>query len=199
MSQYRYPPTPTSALSDDLKPIGEYADNLVAKSFGENGSTFTFALPNGALIGPFPVLIASKEIATHLWNALRSFSSLQSIPADAKEVAILVTGARFDAKFEQYAHRHIAIKTAGLTEEQCSKIGKSQKPEGLSEAASVAYDASFYLANERGPLPQNLYDRAVGILGKEGLLQMTHYVGMYCYMCVLMNLAHAPVPSGDDA
>lgn len=74
------------------------------------------------------------------------------------------------------------------------KAGK--KPEGLSPAAATVYDASNHLVNKPGPLPQALYDTCVKELGKEATLTMTHYVAMYCYMCVLMNAMDVPLPEG---
>ena len=90
----------------------------------------------------------------------------------------------------------IATKVAGLTHEQCAATKAGKKPEGLSSAAAASYDASYHLANKPGPLPKDLYDRCVQELGKEGTLLLTHYVAMYCYMCVLMNAMDVPLPEG---
>lgn len=106
--------------------------------------------------------------------------------------------AKFDAKFEQYAHYNIAVKTAGLTHDQCAAMKAGKKPDGLSPAAAATYDASYYLVNKPGPLPQDLYNACEKELGKEGTLLIVQYVAMYCYMCVLMNAMDVPLPEGID-
>lgn len=112
------------------------------------------------------------------------------------ERRLTIDSAKFDAKFEQYAHYHIALKTAGLTHDQCVAIKAGRKPEGLSRAASATYDAAYHLVNNAGPLSQDLYEACVKELGKEITLLMTHYIAMYCYMCVLMNAMRVPLPDG---
>ena len=176
---------------------------MATKNFGGNGSIasgsqMTYRDANGGLIGPFPIITASKEVGEALMTAFKKFATLESIPNDAKEVAILTTGAKFDCAYEQYAHHHIALKQAGLSEEQIQAIRRKEKAKGLSEAAAVTYDCSRYLVETPGPLPQKLYDEWVKALGsKESVLLCIHYVGIYSYMSILMNAADAPIPEGE--
>ncbi|KAF2159640.1 hypothetical protein M409DRAFT_29959 [Zasmidium cellare ATCC 36951] len=191
-----YPPTPASQWPEEYKPYAEWVEERVAPTLGPNGQILTYQNANGGLEGPFPVIVASKDVGQLITEAISKFGSLGDIPKDAKEVAILTVGAKFDAKFEQYAHYNIATKTAGLTHDQCVAMKAGKKPEGLSPAAAATYDASYHLVNKQGPLPQDLYDACVKELGKEVTLLMTHYVAMYCYMCVLMNAMRVPLPDG---
>ncbi|KAK4631237.1 hypothetical protein CLAFUW4_03001 [Fulvia fulva] len=198
--QYRYPPIPVSQQSGEYKPYAEQLETMAPKSFGgdgsiSSGSAMTYRDANSGLIGPFPTIIASKEVGAAIMNVYKNFSTLEGIPNDVKEVAILTTGAKFDCAYEQYTHRLIAVKQAGLSEEQVQAIGRKQKPNGLSEAANVTYDCTKHLVDTPGPLPQSLYDQWVKVLGsKERVLLCIHYVGIYSYMSILMNAANAPVP-----
>lgn len=194
----RYPPTHSSQLPEEYKPYAKRLEDGITKSFGSNGELITYADSNGALLGPFPALIASKEAGDAFGAVMQKLGTLQGISADVKEVAILVAGARFQAAFELYAHGNIAIKRAGLTQQQVDSIKAGQKPAGLNEACSVAYDASYHLANKPGPLPQHLYDACVKTLGREPTLVMIHYTGFYCYVSVILNAADVPVPVDDS-
>ncbi|CAK4032645.1 Hypothetical predicted protein [Lecanosticta acicola] len=194
----RFPPTLASQHPPETQSYAQRAEDNVFKAFGENGSLITYQHPNGGLIGPFPIIIASKEIGESVLAAPQTLAKLSTIPDDAKEVAILVVGAKFDCAYEQYAHRNIATKKSLLTEQQCADIRAQRKPEGLSEAASVTYDAAFHLANQKGPLPTGVFKEWVKALGsKESMLVMTHYIGIYCHVCVLMNMADTPLPPGE--
>lgn len=193
----RYPPTPTHRYSEEYRPYAEYQYKGVSQAFGENGSLIIYKNEDDALIGPFPIQIASKEVGHALSQVILKFATLQSIPNDAKETAILVIGARFETRYELYAHTLLAIKQAGMTAQQVDSIRVGKKPDGLSTPASVAYDASYHLANKPGALPQDLYDACVRVLGKEGTLLMVHYAGLYAYMCILMNAVDTPLPPGE--
>lgn len=88
----RYPPTATSNWPGEYKPYAEWIDKEVTPALGANGEVLTYRQADGGLCGPFPVLIASKEVGKKVSEAARNFSTLASIPSDAKEVAILTTG-----------------------------------------------------------------------------------------------------------
>lgn len=193
----RFPPTPHDKLPEDLKPYSQdFEDHLVPR-FGPNGELMTYRDEHGAIIGPFPILMHSKEVGRGLGEAMKAFPTLGKIPEDAKEVAILTVGARFECAYERYAHKLHGTKLAGLTQEQVDKLAVGQKPEGLSAEASLAYDATHYLVNTPGPLPQNLFDACDKMFGRSGTLVLIHYTAMYCYMCVLMNAADVPLPKGE--
>jgi 4-carboxymuconolactone decarboxylase len=191
----RYPPTHSSELPEEYKPYAERLEKRICTKFGPNGELMTYQDSKGALLGPFPALIASKEVGETFLSIVQKLTTLQSIPADAKEIAILVAGARFQAQFELYAHRNIATKRAGLTREQVDSIVAGRKPEGLDDACGIVYDVSYHLANDPGPLPQELYDACVQVLGKEGTLVVIHNTAFYCYVSVVLNAVDAPMPA----
>lgn len=87
-----YPPTPASQWPEEYKPYAEWTEEKVAPALGPNGQTLTYVNANGGLEGPFPVLIASKEVGQTISSAVEKFRTLGEIPKDAKEVAILTVG-----------------------------------------------------------------------------------------------------------
>lgn len=88
----RYPPTPSSQLSSEYKPYAEWLESEIAPVLGPNGKILTYQDSDGALQGPFPVIIASKEAGKAISETTRQFGTLEKIPNDAKEVAILTVG-----------------------------------------------------------------------------------------------------------
>lgn len=194
----RFPPTPTSQLSDDLKPYGHIIEEATSKTFGPNGGIFKYQDSNGAYLGPFPILIASKEVGSKLFDVIKEFRNLATtFPDDAKETVILVVGAKFKCTFERYAHRRIGVKKAGLTLEQVEDLCEGKKPQGLSEKANTAFDVAYNLAFVGGALPDDLWEASVKQFGKDGTLQMSHFIALYCYMCVLLNVSDAKLPPGE--
>ena len=69
-----------------------------------------------------------------------------------------------------------------------------ERPEGLDEKQSVAFDVVKYLTGTPGPLPDDIYKRAVDLLGKDATTALIHYTGCYCYLAAALNGADIPVP-----
>ena len=188
-----------SQLPADVKPWAEELNGFVKDlSDTPNGPIFQYAQDDGALIGPYPIVIASKEIGKVLKDMQETLKNRPEPPADVRVVAILSQAARYQAKFAKYSFTATGKAVAGLSEEQLALLRNGKKPEGLSEAASVTWDFTNYLATKPGPLPQELFDKAVEVLGKEGVLVAVHYAGFYSHICLLENFADAPYPDGVD-
>lgn len=116
------------------------------------------------------------------------------LPADAKETAILACGGHFQAAYELYAHEAVATNAAVLSKEQIEMIKKGDKAKDLNEDCSLAFDVAKQLCATPGPLPQAYWDRCVKAFGRDGTLALVHYIGLYAYICILLNAADAPVP-----
>lgn len=174
----RYLPLPPSSLPPEVRSLGEHIASNLEQRFGPNDSLITYKDFHDGLLGPFPIIIASREIGQKLLEVFPAFTELGEFPADAKETAILTAGARFQCDYERYAHKRLGIVQAGLTQEQVDRLAMGEKPEGLSEEADVNFDVVSYLANTPGPLPKELFEAAEERFGKDGTLLLIHYVGI---------------------
>lgn len=191
----RIPPATRDTLLPDQAMVYDELHQTAGDSFGDN---FTWQRRDGALVGPFPAFLAAPEAGIGLLQHIGKVALIPGLPANARETAILSTGAHFKATYELYAHGRLAVKTTDLTQEQVDQICDSKKPEGLDEACSIAYDVAKYLSNTRGPLGQDLWDLSVKTLGRDGTLALVHYVGVYAYTCIILNAMDAPVPEEGD-
>ncbi|KAK6437014.1 hypothetical protein LTR95_006789 [Oleoguttula sp. CCFEE 5521] len=188
----RFPPLPRDKLQPDQLDTHDEQTAIAQGAFGPSGELFQWTDKDGALLGPFPFALSSPEAGGAMIKQALLLGKLP-LPADAKEVAVLVCGVRFGAIYELYAHSAVAAQ-AGLSATQIEEIKAGKKPDGLNEECSVAYDVAKYLANEKGALPGHLYDRSVSVLGREGTVALIHYVGCYAYVCIVLNAADAPAP-----
>lgn len=145
--------------------------------------------------GPFPILISSKEVGRQFIALNKTFSTLEGFPPDAREVAILTIGARFQAAYELYAHKNVSVNSKLLSQEQVDMISTGKKPGDLKEKCSLTFDAVYHLGNKPGPLPKEIFDRCVDAFGKDGTLALSHYTGIYAYLSILLNVADAGAPS----
>lgn len=116
------------------------------------------------------------------------------LTAECREIAILGVGSRFQAGFELYSHKHVAKTETSFTEAQIQSLIAGERPDGLDEKGSGAFDVVKYLTRTPGPLPDALYRRAVDVLGKDATTALIHYTGCYCYLAAALNGADIPVP-----
>ncbi|TKA70893.1 hypothetical protein B0A55_08093 [Friedmanniomyces simplex] len=194
---FRLPPLPRS----DLPPSSHQAHDTITSFFASSplGSAFDYKRKaDEALIGPMPFYLASPDIGQDVLGLVGKLATLPGLSLEARETAILAVGAKFKAGYELYAHTRMAMQTTKLEERQVDKIAKGEKPEGLDEESSVAYDVAAYLAGTPGPLPQELWERSVKALGKEGTVALVHYVGFYACTCIVLNAMDAPVPEDGE-
>ena len=113
---------------------------------------------------------------------------------ECREIAILGVGSRFQAGFELYSHKYVAKTETSFTEAQIQSLIAGEKPEGLDDKQTVAFEVVKYLTGTPGPLPDEMYAGAVDLLGKDATTALIHYTGCYCYLAAALNGANIPVP-----
>lgn len=161
--------------------------------FGEAGGSFVFEEADGSYNGPLPFFAYIPSAGRSLFAQMSAIGKLP-IPPDAREVAILTTGAHFKAGYETYSHIPQAVHLAGLSQQQAEELAVGKKPQGLSAEGNATYDMANYLVNTPGPLPQAIWDQAVKVLGKETVVGLLHYIGFYAYVSIGLNAVDAAVP-----
>lgn len=154
--------------------------------FGNTNDIFIYKGANGAFEGPWPIIIEQPVWGRAFLNFGREAGKLEGLPDDARETAILVAGSHWQAQFELYAHERVAVKKTGLTQEQVNAIKQGRKPDGLNEGCEIAYEVATNSITKPGPLPQELWEKAVSFLGKEGTLKLLHYTAFYAYVVSFM-------------
>jgi 4-carboxymuconolactone decarboxylase len=146
----------------------------------------------GALIGPYNPWLHEPEVGKAIWHLNRVLAAMANIPDHAREVAILVVGARFRAAYELYAHLTFA-SNKGMSQARLATLVSGNRPDGLSEEEGCAYDVAFALC-EGGVLPQPCYDQAVRLFGQRGLNELVYLVGFYVLASMTMNAFDVPTP-----
>lgn len=188
----RLPPQTRDELSNQQQDAYDELSSISELAFGPSGSKFSYKDDDGRFIGPFPFFLAAPEPGLSAMRHALMLGKLP-LPPDAKETAILTCGAHFKAAYELYAHENVA-KTTTLSEKQIESIKRDEKPDGLNEQCSTAFDVGQYLCKKPGSLPQGLWYRSVRVLGRDGTVALIHYVGFYAYLCIALNAIGVPVP-----
>jgi 4-carboxymuconolactone decarboxylase len=188
----RVSPIPPSELSAEQKPLADdiqYIVDHVIKGFVANRA-------DGALLGPFiPMLHFPQYGAASVVfsNAIQKDSTLSNV---LRQIAILVTGAHFNARYEIYAHSIVA-ENAGLSPAKIATITAGLRPADLTEHESVVYDLAFALVKGR-VIPDLLYKRALETLGHKNLAELIYTIGNYCLVSIMLNTYDISVPDQEN-
>jgi 4-carboxymuconolactone decarboxylase len=184
----RLPLLPTRTYTPAQKHL--YRD--MREGIEQNFKGFTAINRSGQLIGPWNPWLRFPKFGGPVWELVKAMSMSPGLPRPVREVAILVTGAKFHSAYELYAHV-LAAELRGLPDEKVSTIVAGQRPSDLTEDEAIAYDVASNLV-AGGVLPTLTYQRAVGAFGEEGAAELIYLVGLYCAVSVTLNGFDVPVP-----
>jgi 4-carboxymuconolactone decarboxylase len=184
----RLPLLPPSELSPEQRPL--YDD--MRKGIETNFKGFTAISETGALIGPWNPWLRFPKFGGPVWELVKALSSSPKLPRPVREVAILVTGAKFHSAYEIYAHVPVA-ELRGLPDDRIATIVAGQRPSDMTREEAVAYDVASALVSG-GVLPALAYQQAVAAFGEEGTAELINLVGLYCMVSVTLNGFDVPVP-----
>lgn len=187
----RLPLLPSSQMNAQQRTL--YQD--MRKGIETNFKGFVALDKTGALIGPWNSWLRFPKFGGPVWELVKALSTAPSLPRPVREVAILVTGARFHAAYEIYAHVLVA-ELRGLPDDKIATIVAGQRPSDLTGEETVAYDVAAALVSG-GVLPELTYRRAVATFGEEGTAELVNLVGLYCMVSVTLNGFDVPVPEAD--
>ncbi|WP_242138342.1 MULTISPECIES: carboxymuconolactone decarboxylase family protein [unclassified Sphingomonas] len=184
----RLPPIAPADLTPDQKPLYDDMKQGIASSF----SAFKTVDADGALIGPWNPWLHEPVIGKAVWALTKAMTAQATLRDEPRQIAILVTGAHFDAAYEIYAHIAVAEQEQ-MPAKRLSELCANIKPTDLSPEEGVAYDVAFALVNG-GVLPEPCYRLALETFGQHGTNELIYLVGLYALVSMTLNGFNVPVP-----
>ena len=184
----RLPLIAPADLSSEQREVYEDMRAGIEKGF----QGFKSVADNGALMGPWNPWLHEPKFGKPIWELTKALSASPSLPKPVREVAILVTGAKFRSAYEIYAHVMIA-EQGGLSDDKIATIVAGQRPTELARDEAIAYDLASALV-DHGVLPELNYRLAVDTFGQHGAAELIYLVGLYCLVSVTLNGFDVQVP-----
>ena len=150
--------------------------------------------PRGGLRGPFEAWLRSPGLCDPAQQLGAHVRFGTALPGDVSELAILLTGQRWQAQFEFWAHARLA-KAAGLPDDVIEAIRTGAVPTLAREDLRVAYAlVSEYFATNR--LSAGTHERAIATFGEAGLVDLIGTVGYYSLVSMTLNVFEVALPEG---
>jgi 4-carboxymuconolactone decarboxylase len=180
---------------DQLDPIQKRLYDDMKEGIETSFRGITAIDRDGDLIGPWNPWLTYPKIGGPIWDLVKALASDPKLPKPLREIAILVTGARFHSAYEIYAHVLIG-EARGLSDDKIATIVSGKRPADLTREEIVAYDMASALV--AGPVPAIVYKRAVDAFGAEAAAELIYLVGLYCMVSTTLNGFDVPLPEGED-
>jgi hypothetical protein len=192
----RLPLIAPADLTEEQKPL--YAD--MKKGIGSDFNAFITIAPEGtteagALMGPWNPWLHEPRIGGAIWELTKAMTMEATLPDRVRQIAILVTGAHFDAAYEIYAHIAVAEKD-DIDDATLATLISGSRPAGLTREEGIGYDVAYALVNG-GVLPEPVYRIAVATFGQHGANELIYLVGLYALVSMTLNGFNVPLPEKD--
>ena len=188
----RLPLLPPTSLSSDQADLYDDMVAVIEENFGE----LVARRKDGALIGPFNGWLHFPQFGKPAWALNRAMWQHSVLPAAIHQLVVLVTAAKFGARYEIYGHEYFAQR-AGLAEQKIATIVAGERPSDLTHDESVAYDMAAAL-NRGGPLPDSTYRAVLSTFGEVALAEIVFLVGCFSMVGVTLNAFDASVPGREE-
>ena len=153
--------------------------------------------PRGIVEGPLRVWVNSPGLADKA-QALGAFCRYgTSLEQRLSELAIITTGAHWQAGFEWAVHAPIAL-AAGLDPEAVEAIRLGHEPDLPKPDERAVYAFSSELLRNRR-VSDATYAATVAALGQLGVVDLVGILGYYGLISMTINAFDVPLPEGAAA
>ena len=147
-------------------------------------------------MGPFNAMLLRPAIGSALQALGSAIRYRGSLPARARELAILVVAAHTGSEFEWAAHE-AAGRAAGLSEDDMTAIAAGHEP-GLADPAERAVVRAARALASAGDLDDAQYRDTLAALGAGGIFELTTLVGYYATLALQMRVFRVAGPGAAD-
>jgi 4-carboxymuconolactone decarboxylase len=180
----------------DTPTFGRYTEIAVDRMTPEQQEGFRYLVdgPRGRLPGPYKVWVHNPKLLHAAAPLGQHFTPGQSSLSEReREIAVVVITSKWHSAYPNNAHEKRG-KEVGLPAAAVEAI-IAGLPMSFDDAREqVVYEVAMALAGER-LVPQGLYDRAVGVLGHEGITDVIVLMGYYTSVSLTMNFYAVPAGS----
>jgi 4-carboxymuconolactone decarboxylase len=152
--------------------------------------------PRGSgLRGPFKALLRSPELGDRVQRVGAYIRFESAIPRALNEMAILLTGRKWNAQYEFYAHRELGLK-AGMRPAIADAIALGQRPDPMDADETIIWEFCNELLETTAVSDAN-FQAVVVRFGEKGVIDLVGAVGYYSMVSMILNVDRVQLPPGE--
>jgi 4-carboxymuconolactone decarboxylase len=141
--------------------------------------------PRGGVSGPYRIWVSNPPLVRALVELDQHLNSSDALSAAEREIAVLVTAARWDARYVATAHVPRAA-TSGVPAGAAERILAGDDPALPEARQQVVYSVCRQLY-AGGELPEEIFKRANTVLGARALSDLIALLGYYTAVALTLN------------
>src|SRR5271156_2634360 len=146
----------------------------------------------GGLAGPFNAFVTAPGAGRRLSSLGATLRFGTAIERRLSEIAIITTGARWQAEFEWWAPAPMA-REHGVADAVVDAIGRGEDPPFEADDERAVYTVARQLGHS-GHLDEETYRAAHRFLGDAGMVELVSLCGYYTLISFLLNAFAVPLP-----
>jgi 4-carboxymuconolactone decarboxylase len=177
----------------ELDPVQSELYNDMRAGIATGFKSFRTALDDGTMVGPWNASLHHPAVGKASWELTKAVNAMGVLPANVKEVAILVVAGFHKAAYEIYAHVAVAERLS-MPLARISSLVANLKPADLTADEGVAFDIAYLLCRG-GVLAEPEWRLSIEAFGDLGAAQLVYLVGVYALVSTTLNGFDVPVPA----
>ena len=146
--------------------------------------------------GPNTILLRVPELAERCNKLGIYLRDGTSLPKPLSELTILITARLWNVQFEWFVHEILGEK-AGLDSEVVKAIRENRRPHFDQEDQKIVYDYVVELQHRR-KVPTDIHNRAVELLGEDGVVDLVAIAGYYTMVAITCNAFQPALPGNAE-
>ena len=174
----------------------EVIDAIAGGARGRDHPLESLLDERGGLGGPFNAWVSRPDLGIVVQRLGERLRYRGTLPGAAREIAILMVGAKWKAEYEWWAHRRVGLRE-GVPEEVIDAIRRGERPRLSGPVEQVVYDFTAALL-ETGRVDPASYEAARVQLGDGGLVELVTLAGYYTLVSFTLNAFEVPLPGGES-
>jgi len=148
----------------------------------------------GGMTGPFNALLRSPEMGDAVQKLGAQVRYHSSLSPRLNEFAIIITGRFWNAQYEWYAHKRLALQ-AGLKPDIVDALAAGRRPQEMQpDEEAVYYFVTELLRTKQ--VSDATFNAARDKLGERSLVDLIGVVGYYGLVSMVLNVDRYPLPPG---
>ena len=146
------------------------------------------------LVGPFNAWLHAPGVGGRVSGLGAALRFETSLDRRLLELAIIVVAAHWKAEFEWWAHARMA-REHGVADEVVAAIERDETPAFAADDEAVVHAFAGQLVTGGG-VDGATFERAVGRLGRRGVVELVSLCGYYTLVSFTLNAFAVPLPPG---
>jgi 4-carboxymuconolactone decarboxylase len=168
-------------------------DVIVGGPRGSGPQHFALTTPDGALTGPFGVMVHEPALGRPLQELGSAIRYGTGLTGRVREIAILAVAVATDSAFERHAHERVGRAT-GLSDDELGALADGTF-DSCDAVERAAYGLCRRLLDDRSRLTDEEYADLVGALGTTTVTELVVLVGYFRTLAQLLDVFDVGAPA----